>query len=160
MGQLDVALIREYPADPRYDAVLAVEETLGVILATAQADKLAGPSGIRLHRLTGLDWIGFPRSEAPIWYDQVTATLRAHGISLDHPSAAGEGSLIAEVKLAAVGTGHTFALAPPDWGQVLPEGVTWRPLIGNPLVRRTWAVWPASSRRRDLAALVAALDAT
>jgi Enoyl-(Acyl carrier protein) reductase len=41
VGQLDVALVREYPADPRYDAVLAVEETLGVILATAQADKLA-----------------------------------------------------------------------------------------------------------------------
>ena len=41
MGQLDVALVRECPADPRYDAVLAVEETLGVILATVQADKLA-----------------------------------------------------------------------------------------------------------------------
>jgi hypothetical protein len=80
--------------------------------------------------------------------------LRAHGISLGHQSAPGEGSLIAEVKFAA------FALAPPDWAQTLPEGVTWRPLIGNPLVRRTWAVWAASSRRRDLAALVAALDVT
>jgi hypothetical protein len=86
--------------------------------------------------------------------------LRAHGISLDHQSSAGEGSLIAEVKLAAVGTGRAFALAPPDWPQALPEGVSWRALIGNPLVRRTWAVWPASSRRRDLAALVAALDVT
>lgn len=44
VGQLDVALVREYPADPRYDAVLAVEETLGVILATVQTDKLADPS--------------------------------------------------------------------------------------------------------------------
>jgi molybdate transport repressor ModE-like protein len=158
--QLDVALVRESPADPRFDAVLAVEEALGVVLATAQADNLANPSGIRLHRLAGLDWTGFPRSEAPIWYDQVAATLRAHGISLDHQSAAGEGSLIAEVKLAAVGTGRAFALAPPDWPQALPEGVSWRALIGNPLVRRTWAVWPASSRRRDLAALVAALDVT
>ena len=158
--QLDVALVRESPADPRFDAVLAVEEALGVVLATAQADKLANPSGIRLHRLAGLDWTGFPRSEAPIWYDQVAATLRAHGISLDHQSAAGEGSLIAEVKLAAVGTGRAFALAPPDWPQALPEGVSWRALIGNPLVRRTWAVWPASSRRRDLAALVGALDVT
>ena len=159
-GQLDVALVRESPADPRFDAVLAVEESLGVVLATVQADKLADPSGIRLHRLAGLDWTGFPRSEAPIWYDQVTATLRAHGISLDHQPAPGEGSLIAEVKLAAVGTGRAFALAPPDWAQPLPAGVTWRPLMGNPLVRRTWAVWPASSRRRDLAALVAAFNVT
>lgn len=159
-AQLDVALIRERPADPRYDAVLAVEESLGVVLAAAQADQLADPGGIRLHRLASLDWAGFPRSEAPAWYDQVAATLRAHGISLDYPPAPAEASLIAQVKLAAVGSGRAFALAPPDLAQPLPEGVTWRPLTGDPIVRRTWAVYLASSRRRDLAALVAALDLT
>jgi DNA-binding transcriptional LysR family regulator len=159
-GHLDVALVRECPAGPRYDAVLSVEEALGVILATACAEELGDPAGIRLHRLAGLEWVGFPRSETPIWYDQVTATLRAHGISLDGESPLGEGSLIAEVKFAAVGTGRAFALAPPEWAQPLPDGVTWLPLIGNPIVRRTWAVWPASSRRRDLAVLVAALDLT
>lgn len=159
-GQLDLGLLRECPADPRYDAVLAVEEALGVVLAAAHADKLADPAGIWLHRLAGLDWTGFPRSEAPAWYDQVTATLRAHGVALDREQPPGDGPLIAEVKFAAVGTGRAFALAPPDWAKPLPEGVTWRPLIGDPIVRRTWAVWPASSRRRDLAALVAALDVT
>jgi molybdate transport repressor ModE-like protein len=159
-GQLDLALVRECPADPRYDAVLAVEQALGVVLAAAHADELADPAGIRLHRLAGLDWTGFPRSEAPAWYDQVAATLRAHGISLDRQHRPGDGPLIAEVKFAAAGTGRAFALAPPDWAQPLPEGVTWRPLIGDPIVRRTWAAWPASSRRRDLAALVAALDLT
>lgn len=156
-GQLDLAFVRECPADPRYDAALAVEETLGVILAAAQADKLAGPAGIQLHRLAGLDWTGFPRAEAPSWYDQVTATLRAHGIPVEHHS---EGPLIAEVKLAAVGTGRAFALAPSDWPEPLPKGVTWQPLTGDPLVRRTWAVWLASARRLDLAALVAAVDLT
>jgi molybdate transport repressor ModE-like protein len=159
-GRLDLALVRECPVDPRYDAVLAVEEALGVVLATTQADKLADPDGIRLHRLAGLDWTGFPRSDAPVWYDQVTATLRAHGISVDRHQPAGDGAVIAEVKFAAVGTGRAFALAPPDWNQPLPPGVTWLPLVGNPIVRRTWAAWPASSRRRDLAALVAALDLT
>src|SRR5229473_1874800 len=38
-GQLDVALVRECPADPRYDAVLAVEEALGVVLAAVRADE-------------------------------------------------------------------------------------------------------------------------
>jgi molybdate transport repressor ModE-like protein len=159
-GRLDLALVRESPADPRYDAVLAVEEALGVVLSATHADELADPAGIRLHRLAGLDWAGFSRSEAPIWYDQVTATLRAHGIPLDRPPWSGDGALIAEVKFAAVAAGQAFALAPPDWSQPLPPGVTWRPLIGNPIVRRTWAAWPASSRRRDLAALVAALDLT
>jgi hypothetical protein len=62
------------------------------------------------------------------------------------------------VKFAAVRTGRAFALAPPGWAQPLPEGVTWQPLAGGPVVRRTWAVWPARARRRDLAMLIAALD--
>jgi NAD(P)-dependent dehydrogenase (short-subunit alcohol dehydrogenase family) len=52
------------------------------------------------------------------------------------------------------GSGSTpSALAAPGWADPqrsvpLPSGVTWHPLIGNPIVRRTWAAWPASSRRR------------
>jgi DNA-binding CsgD family transcriptional regulator len=34
------------------------------------------------------------------------------------------------------------------WARSLSEKVTWQPLIGNPFVRRTWAVWPAAARRR------------
>jgi DNA-binding transcriptional LysR family regulator len=162
---LDVALVRECPADPDYDAALAVEEALGVLLATSQARELAGPAGVRLHQMVGLEWLSFPRSEAPAWYDQVTAPLRSHGIVQHDRAQPGEHSLIAEVKLAAVATGRAFALAPPGWADLLPSvplpgGVTWHPLIGSPVVRRTWAVWPASSRRRDLAALIAALDVT
>ncbi|GIE81749.1 hypothetical protein Aph02nite_76990 [Actinoplanes philippinensis] len=66
--------------------------------------------------------------------------------------------LIAEVKFAAVSSGQAFAFAPRDWSTPLPAGVVWRPLTGSPLVRRTWAVWPADSRRRDLATLIAQLD--
>ena len=157
-GWLDVALVRERPAGSEYDAVLAVEEALGVVLATVRAAELADPAGIRLHRLAGLEWIAFPRSEAPLWYDQVTATLRAHGIALHDRAGPGEGQLIAEVKFAAVRTGRAFALAPPGWAAPLPEGVAWQPLTGDPIVRRTWAVWPSSARRRDLAMLIAALD--
>jgi DNA-binding transcriptional LysR family regulator len=164
-GELDVALVRECPADPGYDAVLAVEEALGVILATSRASELAGPAGVWLHQLAGLEWLSFPRSETPAWHEQVTATLRSHGIVLHDRPQPGDHPLIAEVKLAAVGAGRAFALAPPGWSgplssAPLPSGVTWHPLVGNPIVRRTWAVWPASSRRRDVAALIAALDIT
>lgn len=164
-GELNVALVRECPTDPGFDAVLAVEEALGVILAASLASELAGPAGVRLHELAGLAWLSFPRSEAPAWYDQVTATLRSHDIVQHDGVQASQRSLIAEVKIAAVATGRAFALAPPGWANPqpsgpLPSGVTWHALIGSPIVRRTWAVWPASARRRDLAALIAAFDVT
>lgn len=156
-GTLDLGLLRERPAGQDLDAMLVVEERLGVLLATDLAARLGEPGGIRLDALAGLDWIGFPRSGSPIWYDAVTATLRGHGIDVGVEPPEGQ-ALIAEVKLAAVGTGRAFALAPPQWSQPLPEAVTWSPLLGHPLVRRTWAVWPAGSHRRDLGQLVAALE--
>jgi DNA-binding transcriptional LysR family regulator len=64
-GDLDVALARERPADPDYDAVLVVEEAMGVILAASRADELASPAGVRLHELARLHWIGFPQLRHP-----------------------------------------------------------------------------------------------
>jgi DNA-binding transcriptional LysR family regulator len=162
-GELDVALARECPDRPGYDAVLAAEEPLGVLLRDEVARELAGPDGVWLHQLADLEWTGFSRAEAPAWYDQVTATLRSHGIGVRDPADRGDYGgygLIAEVKLAAVGSGKSFALAPPGWTTSLPDGITWCPLAGSPLVRRTWAVWPATTRRLDVAAFVAALDIT
>jgi len=64
----------------------------------------------------------------------------------------------AEVKLAAAATGQAFALASAAWARLLPTGLVWLPLTGNPLVRRTWAAWRKDSRRRDLAYLVSELE--
>jgi DNA-binding transcriptional LysR family regulator len=60
-------------------------------------------------------------------------------------------TLIAGVKIAAVRSGKAFALAPANWPHPLPDRIVWSPLVGDPLVRRTWAVWPANARSRDLA---------
>ena len=157
-GELDIALVRERPADPGYDAVLAVEEALGVLLAASIAAELAGSAGVQLHRLANLEWLGFQRAESPAWHDQVTATLRSHGIPVRDRVQSGEHALIAEVKLAAVATGKAFALAPPGWPVPLPDGVTWCQLAGDAIVRRTWASLVASSRRRDVATLIDVLD--
>jgi DNA-binding transcriptional LysR family regulator len=156
-GELDVGLLRERPVGHDLDAVQVVEERLGVLLATELTPDFAGPEGIRLESLAGLAWVGFPRSGSPAWYDELTAILRSHGLDLG-PSAPEGQTLIAEVKFAAVSAGHAFALAPPNWSQPIPETITWSPLVGHPLIRRTWAAWPANSHRRDLGHLIAALE--
>jgi DNA-binding transcriptional LysR family regulator len=155
-GELDVGLLREHPVGPELDAVPVLTENLGVLLAKEHAAKIGGPGGVRLDALAGLDWIGFPREGSPAWYDEITAVFRTHGLEIG-PDA--EGPLLPELKFAAVSAGGAFALAPPNWGQPVPENLAWCALKGHPLVRRTWAVWPASSHRRDLGHLVAALEA-
>jgi len=81
----------------------------------------------------------------------------SHGVDIG-PAAPDGQALIPDVKLAAVASGQAFALAPPGWTQPLPPSVRWLPLVGHPLVRRTWAAWPATSHRRDLGHFVAALE--
>ncbi|MFI7034723.1 LysR family transcriptional regulator [Microbispora rosea] len=153
-GELDVGLLRERPAGHEFDAMLVSRERLGVLLTAERAAELRGPDGIRLEELTGLEWVGFPRSGSPAWFDELTAILRSHGLDLGPAAPEGQ-ELIAEVKLAAVSAGRAFALAPPRWPQPLPAAVAWSALAGHPLIRRTWAVWPATSRRHDLAGFVA-----
>ncbi|MEZ0114741.1 DNA-binding transcriptional LysR family regulator [Catenulispora sp. EB89] len=156
-GELDVGLLRERPAGDDFDAMLVTRERLGVLLAAGPAAELAGADGVPLDALAGLEWLAFPRTDSPAWYDEVTAILRSHGLTLGADAPPNQ-RLIAEVKLAAVTAGQAFALAPADWSQPLPDGVVWQPLAGHPLVRRTWAVWPADSRRRDLGLLIAAFE--
>jgi DNA-binding transcriptional LysR family regulator len=155
-GGLDIGLVREHPAGRALDTMLVAAEPLGVLLAAGQAERLTGPDGVRLEALAGLDWVGFARDESPAWHDQITAILRGHGIDLG-PAARNGQQLIADVKFAAVAAGRAFALAPPELAQPLPTMVRWSPLAGHPLVRRTWAAWPAASRRHDVGLFVAAL---
>lgn len=153
-GELDVGLLRERPGGSGFDAMLVVRERLGVLLAVERAAELSGPGGIRLDALSGSRWLGFPRSDSPAWYDEVTAILRSHGLD-PGPDDPEEGQLLPEVRLAAVRTGKAFALAPPNWLQRIPDTVAWSPLVGHPLVRRTWVVWQADVRSRALAGFVA-----
>ncbi len=154
-GELDVGLVRERPAGPDLDATLVVAEEVGVLLAADLAEKLGSP--VRLEDLAGLEWFAFPRAGSPAWYDELAAILRSHGLDVG-PEVPEEQRLIVELKIPAVSAGGAYAFAPPEWPYPLPETVRWVPLAGAPIVRRTWAVWPAASRRRDVAEFVAALE--
>lgn len=153
-AELDVALTRELPPGEDTDATLLLEEPLGVLLAIDHP--AVDAAEVRLETLSRSPWVGFSREDGPAWWDEVVAVLRRHGHRPPGPTAGGP--LIAEVKLASVGSSGGFALAPEGWGRPLPDGIEWRPLAGAPLVRRTWSTWPAASTRRDLAGLVAALE--
>lgn len=154
-GELDVGLVRERPAGPDLDAALVVTEDVGVLLAADLAEKLGSP--VRLEELAGLEWFAFPRAGSPAWYDELAAILRSHGLDVG-PEVPEEQRLIVELKIPAVSAGGAYAFAPPEWPYPLPDTVRWVPLAGRPIVRRTWAVWPAASRRRDVAEFVAALE--
>src|SRR5690606_30148567 len=147
-------LVRERPVEDGLDVALVAEEPLGVLVAAQQARSLnMDDADLRLDDLTSLEWMGFPRSDSPAWYDHVVAVLRNHGIKIST-----ETSESREVTLAQLSMGGRFALAPRGYLQQVDETLLWLPLVGEPLVRRTWTVWPAWSRRRDLALLVAALE--
>ena len=154
---LDVGLVRERPAGPEFDAMLVSRENLGILIPSDVADELVGPDGVQLDALHGLKWIGFPRSGSPAWFDELTSIFRSHGIDVG-PSVPDDLELIVAMKFASVSSGHAFALAPPRRLDQLPEAVAWAPLVGNPLVRRTWVVWPANSRRRDVGHFITMFD--
>jgi DNA-binding transcriptional LysR family regulator len=156
-GELDVGLVRERPAGAEFDTLLVARETLGVLLDSTVAARRVSTDGIRLDDLSDLQWVGFPRSGSPAWYDELTGTLRSHGIQIGPPAPDGH-ELTAAVKFTAVTGGHAFALAPENQLRPLPPNVVWAPLVGRPLVRHTWLIWPADSRRRDIGRLVASFE--
>ena len=156
-GELDVSFMREHPAGTELDTMLVARENLGVLLAGELASRLVGPPGIELGALAGLEWISFPRSASPAWYDELAATLRSHGIDTGDRED-GENFPIPSVTFTALSAGQAFALAPPEWAHPIPDTVVWSPLVGNPVVRRTWAVWPALCRNRDVAHLIGAFE--
>ncbi|WP_244211191.1 LysR substrate-binding domain-containing protein, partial [Amycolatopsis kentuckyensis] len=153
--------------EPSFSARSAASRTPTSSVTTSAASR-SGPAGrsrtsptssspVRLEDLAGLEWFAFPRAGSPAWYDELAAILRSHGLDVG-PEVPEEQRLIVELKIPAVSAGGAYAFAPPEWPYPLPDTVRWVPLAGRPIVRRTWAVWPAASRRRDVAEFVAALE--
>ncbi len=158
-SELELGLLRHRPSKVDLDAVLIADEPLGVILSGCQSDRLGPSAEVSLESLVdlGLDWHGFPREGSPVWYDELTATLRGYGLRIESSTSYTE-EPGPDVTYASVSLGRSFALAPPSSQSALPPSITWRRLTGDPLRRRTWAAWSAASRRRDLGHLVSLLE--
>jgi DNA-binding transcriptional LysR family regulator len=156
-GQLDVGLLRHRPGNLELDATLVAEDPLGVLLSETQALRLGAAPEVSLEALQGMQWHGFRRESSPVWYDELTSTLRGYGLHVQATSSYADDSVY-DVTMACVSVGKCFALAPQSYQATLPAPIKWRRLTGDPLRRRTWAAWPAASRRRDLGHLVALLE--
>ena len=156
-GHLDVSFMVQLPVGPDLDGMPVAREELGVLLPERLADQLAGADGVRLNALAGLDWVAFPRSASPAWYDNLAAILRTHGIDVGDADR-GDQFSVPSVAFTALSSGSAFALTPQRWMHRIPNAVVWLPLAGDPIVRCTWVVWPASSRRRDVARFVSAFE--
>jgi DNA-binding transcriptional LysR family regulator len=156
-GQLDVSFLVQIPPGPDLDHMLVAREELGVLLSEKLAARLSGPDGVRLDALAGLAWLAFPRANSPAWYDELAAILYTHGVDVGPADRGDEFSNFA-VTFTALSCGNAFALAPRQWAPPTGHALEWSPLADHPLIRSTWAVWPASSRRRDVARLIATFE--
>ncbi|HZC09878.1 MAG TPA: LysR family substrate-binding domain-containing protein, partial [Mycobacterium sp.] len=156
-GQLDVSFMVQIPPGPDLDHMLVAREELGVLLPEKLAARLSGPGGVRLEALAGLEWVAFPRANSPAWYDELAATLHTYGIEVG-PADRGDEFSNFSVTFTALSCGNAFALAPVSLLPPSGHAVVWRPLADRPVIRSTWVVWPAGSRRRDVARLIATFE--
>lgn len=136
-GALDAGVVR-HPCDSR-DLELGpmLGQPLGVLLPAGAL--LAEPPEVHLSDLAGHDLVLSPRDDAPGAHDDLLAACRRHGYA---PAAVHE-ARHQQFALGLVLAGTAVALVPRT---AETAGVTWRPLVSEPLAWRTSCAW---RRARD-----------
>lgn len=136
-GVLDTGIVR-HPSDTG-DLELGpmLGRPVGVLLPADSG--LAASPEVHLADLAGHDLAVFPREEAPGAHDELLVGCRRHGYV---PPAVHE-TRHPQFALGLVLAGTAVALVPRTDEAA---GVTWRPLLGEPLTWRTSCVW---RRARD-----------
>lgn len=138
-GELDVGLLREPETDPRLTVEHILREPL--VLALPRGHAKAGQARVSLSALATDPWVLFPRSIAPLLYDQVMQLCRAAGFT---PRVAQEShETYTTVGLVGAGLGVT----------IVPAGVSrmgWPGVVYKPIPRaatRLGMVWAAGPTR-------------
>ncbi|MEU8134010.1 LysR family transcriptional regulator [Streptodolium elevatio] len=131
-GSLDVGIVR-HPVETHGLVVGPVAaEPLGVLLP--ESSPWAGAAEVHLSDLAGSELAVFPRDEAPEAYDRLLADCARHG----YQPAAVHDSPNPDFTLGLVLAGRAVALTP--YAEP-PPGLTWRPLLGRPLLTRLSCAW-------------------
>ncbi|HEY3684144.1 MAG TPA: LysR substrate-binding domain-containing protein [Streptosporangiaceae bacterium] len=153
-GKLDAGLVR-HPAEPDHlpghRSGEELELPLGVLLPAAHPR--AADARVALRDLGSAPLIIFQRSMAPLLYDMMLATCRYHGYLPAEIRHARNPDLVDGLVLA--GRGVHFVERRP----YVPDGLTWRPLAGDPLAWRTSLIWHPNHASPPLADLAAAVSA-
>ena len=157
--QLDADFMVQVPPGPGLDNMLVAREELGVLLSEKLAARLTGVDGVRLDAEPG--WIGSPsRARTAQLGTTNWPPSCAHTASTSRPCRSRRPipDSFGHIHRAPTPPGNAFALAPRLWAHASPGAVVWSPVADHPVVRSTWAVWPASSRRRDVCRLITAFE--
>ncbi|MBX6769524.1 MAG: LysR family substrate-binding domain-containing protein, partial [Actinomadura rubrobrunea] len=113
-------------------------QPVGVLLPSG--DPLAAAPEVHLADLAGRDLALFPREESPGPYDELLAACRRHGY--DPPAVHEARQPQFAVGLVLAGSAVALTARPPD-----TSGVTWLPLVGEPLLLRVSCAWRRDSER-------------
>ncbi len=148
-GRLDIGLVH-HPVRPKPTGAggadglgelrfrTMVDVPLGVVLP--RVAPLARAGEIALAELAGYDLILPPRVAAPDWYDHILAVCQRNGFVPDRVRSARSPEFLFGLLLAE----RCVAFEPVRMAHREPR-VTWRPMSGQPLIRRTSAVWSRRS---------------
>ena len=136
-GRAGIGLTREPEVPAGLVRVPVAEEELGAIIP-ARHPMATRPEPIEPDELGSFgQWLGFPRSSAPGWFDHVAEFASACGLAPDLDSATEVRDL--KIDRIVLGGGVNFA---PRWqaDRLGPTGAIWKAILGDPLVRWTSAV--------------------
>jgi DNA-binding transcriptional LysR family regulator len=143
-GALDAGVVRELPSDNPFVMHEIVREPLLVILP--ERHRLARRKAVPLSRCAEEPFVLFPRSGAPMLYDQIVTMCREAGFSPRVENEAHEWHTIA----ALVAAGFGISIAPASVAGVRVRGSTMRRL--TPAENRTalYLCTPAESTSEPL----------
>ncbi|MEH0937811.1 LysR family transcriptional regulator [Micromonospora psammae] len=137
-GQLDAGLLHHPTDEAGLRFGPAVEVPLGVLLP--RSAPLARARQVDLAELAGLDLIAAPPATAPGWHEHLLAVCRWHGFTPGRVRYARNPEFLFGLVLA----GGAVAVEPEALARREPR-IAWRPVAGQPLVKRTSAAWPNRS---------------
>lgn len=127
-GVLDIAILRESPVDDAFTVRELLREPLVAVLPGRH--RLARSAAVRVGALAREPLVLFPRSTAPMLYDQILSVCAEAGFAPAMGAEAREWHTIT----ALVAAGFGVAIAPASVGRLRLTGAVTRPL--RPSVRR------------------------
>lgn len=130
-GELDAVFIRPGLEDPKNVRMRRLPDE-PMLIALPARHRLAAHTRLQLAALAGEPFVVFPRTVGLSLYNDIVSACRAAGFDLNVTQEAPQ--MTAVVNLVAADLG--VSIVPAAMAQVRLEGVTYRPIEGEPLVAR------------------------